>query len=128
MNNMATISVIEALNLQKTYRQGKQDVAVLKGIDFSVGAGESHAIVGMSGAGKSTLMHLLGGLDHSSSGEINVVGQAISGLSESRLGELRNQHLGFIYQFHHLLPEFSAQGKHCHAIVGKTANTYASQC
>jgi len=109
MNNLETTSVIEAQNLQKVYRQGKQDVTVLKGIDFSVGAGESHAIVGMSGAGKSTLMHLLGGLDHSSGGEIHVVGQAISGLSESRLGELRNRHLGFIYQFHHLLPEFSAR-------------------
>ncbi len=109
MNNIVAGSVIEAQNLQKTYRQGKQDVAVLKGIDFSVGAGESHAIIGMSGAGKSTLMHLLGGLDHSSGGEINVAGQSISSLSESRLGELRNRHLGFIYQFHHLLPEFSAR-------------------
>ena len=108
-NNNASSRVIEARNLQKTYRQGKQDVAVLKGINFSVGAGESHAIVGVSGAGKSTLMHLLGGLDHSSGGDINVVGQSMSGLSESRLGELRNRHLGFIYQFHHLLPEFSAR-------------------
>ena len=109
MSNNASSSVIEARNLQKTYRQGKQDVAVLKGIDFSVDAGESHAIVGVSGAGKSTLMHLLGGLDHSSGGEISVVGQSMSGMSESRLGDLRNRHLGFIYQFHHLLPEFSAR-------------------
>jgi len=110
MNNTnASKSVIEARNLQKTYRQGKQDVEVLKGINFNVGAGESHAIVGVSGAGKSTLMHLLGGLDHSSGGDINVVGQSMSGLSESKLGELRNRHLGFIYQFHHLLPEFSAR-------------------
>ncbi len=101
--------VIEASDLQKSYQQGKQVVAVLKGINFTVGKGETHAIVGVSGAGKSTLMHLLGGLDHSSSGEIHVAGQSISGLSESRLGALRNQHLGFIYQFHHLLPEFSAR-------------------
>jgi len=101
--------VLEALDLHKTYRQGKQDVSVLKGVNFSVGAGESHAIVGVSGAGKSTLMHLLGGLDHSSGGDIRVAGQAISGLSESKLGDLRNRHLGFIYQFHHLLPEFSAR-------------------
>lgn len=101
--------VIEAQDLHKTYRQGKHDVAVLKGIDFKVGAGESHAIVGASGAGKSTLMHLLGGLDHSSAGNIQVVGRSISGLSERKLGNLRNRHLGFIYQFHHLLPEFSAR-------------------
>lgn len=101
--------VIEATELCKTYRQGKQEVFVLKGVNFRVGEGESHAIVGVSGAGKSTLMHLLGGLDHTSSGDIRVAGQAISGLSESKLGDLRNQHLGFIYQFHHLLPEFSAR-------------------
>ncbi len=101
--------VVAASGLHKTYRQGKLDVSVLKGIDFNVGAGESHAIVGASGAGKSTLMHLLGGLDNLTSGDIQVCGQSISGLSESRLGRLRNQHLGFIYQFHHLLPEFSAR-------------------
>ncbi|MDH5355145.1 MAG: lipoprotein-releasing ABC transporter ATP-binding protein LolD [Gammaproteobacteria bacterium] len=101
--------VIEARDLYKTYKQGKQDVSVLKGINFAVGAGESHAIIGASGAGKSTLMHLLGGLDHSSSGDIQVNGQSISGLSERKLGNLRNQHLGFIYQFHHLLPEFTAR-------------------
>jgi len=101
--------VIEATDLYKTYKQGKQAVSVLKGVSFCVEAGESHAIVGVSGAGKSTLMHLLGGLDHASSGEIRVAGQAISGLSESKLGDLRNRHLGFIYQFHHLLPEFSAR-------------------
>ncbi|MCP4187367.1 MAG: lipoprotein-releasing ABC transporter ATP-binding protein LolD [Gammaproteobacteria bacterium] len=101
--------VIEASDLQKSYQQGKQAVTVLRGINFAVGKGESHAIVGVSGAGKSTLMHLLGGLDHPSAGDIRVAGQSISGLSESRLGELRNRHLGFIYQFHHLLPEFSAR-------------------
>ena len=108
-NSSAADPVIEARDLHKTYRQGKLDVSVLKGINFLVGAGESHAIVGASGAGKSTLMHLLGGLDHSSAGDIQVVGQSISRLSERKLGNLRNQHLGFIYQFHHLLPEFSAR-------------------
>ncbi len=73
-----------------------------------VAPGESHAILGASGAGKSTLMHLLGGLDHVSSGEIKILDISLSNLSESRLGRLRNRHLGFIYQFHHLLPEFSA--------------------
>ena len=102
------IPVIEARGIIKTYRQGKLDVPVLKGIDISIGVGETHAIVGASGAGKSTLMHLLGGLDHVNEGSINVAGQAIIGMSEKRLGNLRNRHLGFIYQFHHLLPEFSA--------------------
>ncbi len=101
--------VIEATGIKRTFRQGKLDVSVLRGIDISIGIGETHAIVGASGAGKSTLMHLLGGLDHTDEGEIKVSGQSIIGLSEKRLGDLRNRHLGFIYQFHHLLPEFTAQ-------------------
>ena len=101
-------AVIEASAVCKVFRQGKIDVEVLKGVDFNVGTGESHAILGASGAGKSTLMHLLGGLDHVSSGEIRVLGTSLSVLSEAGLGKLRNRHLGFIYQFHHLLPEFSA--------------------
>lgn len=103
------VPVIEATGIKKTFRQGKLDVSVLRGIDISIGIGETHAIVGASGAGKSTLMHLLGGLDHTDEGEIKVSGQSIIGLSEKRLGDLRNRHLGFIYQFHHLLPEFTAQ-------------------
>ena len=100
--------VIEAKSVARVFHQGKLNVEVLKGVDFSVAAGESHAILGASGAGKSTLMHLLGGLDHVSSGEIRIVDTKLSRLSETRLGNLRNRHLGFIYQFHHLLPEFSA--------------------
>lgn len=101
-------TVIEASAVKKVFRQGKIDVEVLKGVDFSVAAGESHAILGSSGAGKSTLMHLLGGLDHATGGEIKVAGSSLARLSEADLGRLRNRHLGFIYQFHHLLPEFSA--------------------
>ncbi len=101
--------VITASGLYKTFHQGKLEVPVLKGIEISIASGETHAIVGASGAGKSTLMHLLGGLDHASAGEVTVAGQSISGLSEKKLGDLRNRHLGFIYQFHHLLPEFSAR-------------------
>ncbi len=104
-----TDSIIEAIGLVKTFYQGKLDVPVLKGIDINIGRGETHAIVGASGAGKSTLMHLLGGLDHVTAGEVIVAGQSIAGLSEKMLGDLRTRHLGFIYQFHHLLPEFSAR-------------------
>lgn len=103
-----TTSVIEARAVTKTFRQGKIDVEVLRGVDLNIGAGESHAILGASGAGKSTLMHLLGGLDRVSSGEVTVAGTRLDSLSEAELGRLRNRHLGFIYQFHHLLPEFSA--------------------
>jgi lipoprotein-releasing system ATP-binding protein len=101
-------AVIEAKGVQKVFRQGKLEVEVLKGVDFRVVSGESHAILGASGAGKSTLMHLLGGLDHASGGEISITGNSLAKLSETELGKLRNRHLGFIYQFHHLLPEFSA--------------------
>jgi lipoprotein-releasing system ATP-binding protein len=107
-SDQQSVAVIEASAVCKRFRQGKLDVEVLMGIDFAVAAGESHAILGASGAGKSTLMHLLGGLDHVSSGEIRIAGQSLTSLSEAELGRLRNRRLGFIYQFHHLLPEFSA--------------------
>jgi len=106
--NQPAAPVVEARAVCKRFRQGKVDVNVLNGVDLAVAAGESHAILGASGAGKSTLMHLLGGLDHASSGEILVAGQSLARLSEAELGRLRNRRLGFIYQFHHLLPEFSA--------------------
>ena len=100
--------VIRAEGLGKTYAEGKLHTPVFDGLDFSVAAGETVAILGVSGAGKSTLLHLLGGLDTPTSGEVYVAGQKMSALSNAERGRLRNQALGFVYQFHHLLPEFTA--------------------
>lgn len=97
-----------AKNLSKTYGQGELAVQVLFEVNLEVTPGEKLAIVGASGSGKSTLLHLLGGLDHASDGEVHLAGHALNQLSESQLNQVRNQHLGFIYQFHHLLAEFSA--------------------
>jgi lipoprotein-releasing system ATP-binding protein len=101
-------TIISCRSLRKSYYQGKLEVSVLMGIDLDIQAGETLAIVGTSGSGKSTLLHLLGGLDAPTGGDIRIMGQNIANINEEERCRLRNRSLGFIYQFHHLLPEFSA--------------------
>jgi lipoprotein-releasing system ATP-binding protein len=100
--------VIACRDLRKTFVIGKENVPVLKGVNLEVGRGESIAIIGASGSGKSTLLHLLGGLDQASDGSVQILGQEVHKMNEVQRGELRNHSLGFVYQFHHLLPEFTA--------------------
>lgn len=100
--------ILKAINISKVYQDGKNTTTVLNGLDIHVNRGEKIAIVGTSGSGKSTLLHILGGLDTPSSGEVWLHGHLINNLNETERGNLRNQYLGFIYQFHHLLTEFTA--------------------
>ena len=120
--------VIRCEKLGKTYEEGDLRTPVFDRLELTVRRGETVSIVGASGAGKSTLLHLLGGLDSATSGEVYVAGQRMSALGERARGELRNRALGFVYQFHHLLPEFTALENVCMPLlIGKTPIPEARQ-
>jgi lipoprotein-releasing system ATP-binding protein len=108
MTDAMTDLVLEARGVRRSFRQGPIDLQVLQGVNFAVKAGERIAIIGASGSGKTTLLQILGGLDRPTEGLVKIAGNDIHALDEKARGELRNRTLGFIYQFHHLLPEFSA--------------------
>jgi len=120
-------AVLSCRQVQKSYRQGPQTISVLSAIELDVIEGERLAIVGASGSGKSTLLNILGGLDLPDSGEVQVCGQSLNHLSADQRGRLRNHSLGFVYQFHHLLPEFTAlENVAMPLLIGRKSRTEAS--
>jgi lipoprotein-releasing system ATP-binding protein len=109
MSDTSTLqTVLVAQGLERRFTEGSLDVTVLHDVNLQIQRGETLAVVGASGSGKSTLLHLLGGLDSPTRGTVTLMGLALAGLNSQQMGDLRNQHLGFVYQFHHLLPEFTA--------------------
>ncbi|MFT4019885.1 MAG: lipoprotein-releasing ABC transporter ATP-binding protein LolD [Acinetobacter sp.] len=125
MNNAADAIVLEAKNINKTFTDGKSHVDVLKGLSLQIKAGEFISIVGSSGSGKSTLLHVLGGLDRPTQGEVYLNGARFDHLNETKRGDLRNEHLGFVYQFHHLLAEFSALENVAMPLMLRKSSQYA---
>lgn len=120
--------ILKCNNLTKFFTDGDRKIKIFEDLNFQINAGETVAIMGASGSGKSTLLHLLGGLDTANSGEINIQGQTLSKLTGKQRGLLRNQHLGFVYQFHHLLPEFSAlENVMMPLLIGKSSKSKAKQ-
>ena len=116
--------VLEAKNIQKSFSEGKNNVDVIKGLSLSIAQGEFVSIVGSSGSGKSTLLHILGGLDLPTQGSVWLNGQRFDNLGEAERGYLRNAHLGFVYQFHHLLPEFTAFENVCMPLMLRKDATF----
>lgn len=128
MNDSQNQAVISCENLSKFFVDGDRKIKIFENLNFAVEAGETVAIMGASGSGKSTLLHLLGGLDTPNSGEITIQGKPLSRQNAKQRGLLRNQHLGFVYQFHHLLPEFSAlENVMMPLLIGKTSKNKARQ-
>lgn len=118
--------IIRAEKLSKSYKEGKGKLAIFNEVDFTLNEGESVAILGSSGSGKTTLLNLLGGLDKPNGGQVWVNGHDVHALSERKKGRVRNEYLGFVYQFHHLLPEFSALENVCMPLlIGKTSKEAA---